>query len=397
MDDAEASAVDVVVVGGGVAGLAAALGCALAASPAPRVIVFDPALGRAPPPTLRAVAVSPASRRFLDRLGVWEGLAPGAQPITRMALGDTRPGAVPAPILLSFETAPEGEPLAHMVLHDPLRDALAAAAAAAGVALRPTEVTAVGPAGATIAVAGLRARLVVAADGARSRLRENARLGTVGWDYGQVAITATLDHSLDHRGEALQVFLPGGPLAFLPLRATDGSGRRSSLVWTERAAEADRLLQGSPDAFVAALLARGGHDRGELTLVDRPLGHPLALRLARNLVAPRLALLGDAARAIHPLAGQGLNLGLADAEALARAVGDAMALGLDPGAPRRLRGYERDRRPAQLAMAAATDGLNRLFSTDDGPLRAVRDLGLALVDRSPAAKRFFMRRASGLD
>lgn len=386
------------MAGAGVTGLATALAVASAPGPRPRVLVCDPALSEAAPRTLRAVAIAPASRRFLDRLGVWSAVAPAAQPILRMVLGDTRPDAVPAPEYLRFEADGGAEPLAHMVLQDELRAALLEGCRDAGVVLRADRIAGYrGDAGGLVLEGSDAAsRLLVAADGGRSRLRDFAGIGTVGRDYGQSGIVATLRHTLDHGGEALQHFLPGGPLAVLPLRDPEGSGHRSSIVWTEASAEAARLTGLSPDAFCAALLARGGQARGALALEDVPRAYPLALRLARRLVAPRLALVGDAARLIHPLAGQGLNLGLQDAEALGRLVADALGLGLDPGASRVLDAYGRERRIDQVAMAAATDGLNRLFSNDRAPLRLLRDVGLGLVDRAPRLKAALIRRASGL-
>lgn len=388
-----------IVAGAGVTGLATALAVATGRGPRPRVLIFDPGLGEDPPRTLRAVAISPASRRFLDRLGVWAAVAPAAQPIWRMVLGDTRPGAVPAPDYLRFEADGKGgEPLAHMVLQDDLGAALRDGCQAAGVVLRAERIT-----GFAATVGGLRlsggkgeSRLLVAADGGRSRLRDAAGIRTVGRDYGQAGIVATLAHSIDHGGEALQVFLPEGPLAVLPLRAPDGSGHRSSIVWTAGVAEASRLTGLPPQAFCAEVLACGGQARGALTLEDTPRAYPLAVRLARHLIAPRLALVGDAARTIHPLAGQGLNLGLQDAEALGRHVAEALGLGLDPGSTPVLEAYQRDRRISQVAMAAATDGLNRLFSNDSAPLRLLRDVGLGLVDRAPGLKAALIRRASGL-
>ena len=242
----------------------------------------------------------------------------------------------------------------------------------------------------------LRARLLVAADGGRSRLREAAGIGTVGWDYRQSAIVATLSHERSHEGRATQHFLPAGPLAILPLRAPDGSPRRFSLVWTESPAEAARLVALAPAAFVTALEARIGFENGALKLEDRPSAHPLRLALPRRLVADRFALVGDAARTIHPLAGQGLNLGLRDAAALAEGAAEALSLGLDPGAPAVLGAYERARRFDAVAMAAVTDSLNRLFANRTLPVRLLRDLGLGLVDRLPALKELFIRDAAGL-
>ncbi len=393
--------VDVVVAGAGIVGLATALALVSSPGPKPTVVVCDAVLGAQArsAPSLRAVAIAPASRRFLTRLGVWPAIASAAQPMTGMVLGDTKPGVLPAPTFLRFDGAGPDEPLAHMVAQDEVRAALLAACrAAASIHLHPGAVTAFEAAGGDARADGTtwRTRLLVAADGGRSALRERAGIATIGWGYAQTGIVATLAHSRDHAGVAIQHFLPGGPLAFLPMRAADGSGHRSSIVWSEGSAEATRLLALGPDAFCKALADRGGHERGTLTLEDVPVGYPLSVRLARTLVAPRLALVGDAARTVHPLAGQGLNLGLADAEALASRVAAAMALGLDPGATRPLAAYERDRRTDQVAMAAVTDGLNRLFSNDIGPLRLIRDVGLGLVDRSPTLKDLLARQASGL-
>ena len=394
---------DVLVAGGGIAGLATALAVRRAA-PMARVSVADPAFA-APGQrhrTLRAVAVAAGSRRFLDRLGAWEPVAATAQPMVEMVITDSREADAPRPVFLDFDGEAEpDEPFAHMVFQDDLRAAVLEAARAAGVELLPERVAGFQRegAGALAVEAGPsapRTRLLVAADGGRSRLREAAGLATVGWDYAQSGIVATLSHAIPHDGRATQHFLPGGPLAILPMRAADGSERRFSLVWSAPHAEAARLVALSPDAFVAALEEKIGFGYGALTLEDRPAAYPLRLVLPRGLVAERFALLGDAARTIHPLAGQGLNLGLRDAAALAEAVAEPLGLGLDPGDSAVLAAYERARRFDAVLMAGATDGLNRLFSNDSVPARVLRDIGLGLVDRVPALKKLFIRDASGL-
>ena len=394
---------DVLVAGGGIAGLAVALAVRRAA-PMARVAVADPAFAApaGPSRTLRAVAVAAGSRRLLDALGAWEPVAGSAQPVVEMVITDSREADAPRPVFLDFDGEAEpGEPFAHMVFQDDLRAAVLAAAEAAGVELLPERVTGFqrgGGGGLAVEAGGAaaRARLLVAADGGRSRLREAAGIATVGWDYRQSGIVATLSHEIPHDGRATQHFLPGGPLAILPMRAADGSERRVSLVWSAPHAEAARLVAAAPAAFIAALEERIGFGYGTLSLEDRPAAYPLRLVLPRALTAERFALLGDAARTIHPLAGQGLNLGLRDAAALAEAVAEPLGLGLDPGAPAVLDAYARARRFDAVLMAGATDGLNRLFSNDSLPARVLRDVGLGLVDRVPALKRLFIRDASGL-
>jgi 2-octaprenyl-6-methoxyphenol hydroxylase len=234
-------------------------------------------------------------------------------------------------------------------------------------------------------------RLLVAADGARSRLREFAGIATYGWDYGQSAIVTTVAHERDHGGRAEEHFLPGGPFAILPLK-----GRRSSIVWTDTKAEAERILALADETFHAELERRFGLHLGEISVVGPRRSYPVALTIARSFVADRLALVGDAAHVIHPIAGQGLNLGLRDVAALAEVVVDAARLGLDIGGASVLERYQRWRRFDTMAMGVATDGLNRLFSNHSDALRLLRDVGLGVVDRLPGLKRLFMREAAGL-
>jgi 2-octaprenyl-6-methoxyphenol hydroxylase len=401
MAETRSERVDVAVAGAGIVGLAVALAVKRGTEAETRVLLCDAALAAAPRRSYRALAVAAGNRRWLERLGVWQEIAAAAQPMTAMDLTDTRPGTAPPPVFLDFAgEAAAGEPFAHMVFHDDLRSALLGACRRTGVTLEPRGIAgfAAGAAAVLLDPSGpdeTRARLLVAADGGRSRLREQAGIPSLQHDYGQTAIVATLALERDHGGRATQHFLPGGPVAVLPMRADDGSGRRASIVWTETSAEANRLLSLPDEHFLRILRERIGNRYGRLDLEDRPSGHALRLNLARSLIAPRLALVGDAARTIHPLAGQGLNLGLRDAEALAMVVAEALDLGLDPGAPGVLAAYQRKRRADAAAMAATTDMLNRLFSNDSGPLRLLRDLGLGLVDRSPGLKRRLIREAAG--
>jgi 2-octaprenyl-6-methoxyphenol hydroxylase len=239
--------------------------------------------------------------------------------------------------------------------------------------------------------ATLATRLLVGADGARSGIRERAGIASYGWDYGQSAIVTNVAHERDHQGRADEHFLPAGPFAILPL-----PGRRSSIVWTEETREAERIASLPDDEFHAELERRFGLHLGEISAEGARRTYPLGFAVARAFVAERVALIGDAAHVIHPIAGQGLNMGLKDVAALAECVVDAARLGLDPGGGEVLDRYQRWRRFDTAAMGIATDGLNRLFSNRSDVLRLIRDVGLGLVERMPALKRLFIREAAGL-
>ncbi len=405
------------VAGAGIPGLALALALKQAHGPALDVTVCDPGLplGGARQRG-RAYAVAAGGRHLFERLGIWARIASAVQPITDMVVSDSRLADPIRPVFLTFaqeeeeagqgkgQGAAEDGPFAHMVEAEPLLDALIAAAREAGITLEAAGVARAVPERGTIRARltdgrRLAAALVVASDGANSRLREAARIGWVGWTYPQSGIVATIAHARDHGGRAYEHFLPSGPFAILPLARRDrpgGSlGHRSSIVWTERSADVATLLGGGPDEVLAEIERRFSPDLGEIALESGPSAHPLAFGMARAFRAERLALLGDAAHVIHPLAGQGLNLGLTSAAVLAEAVTEALRLGMDPGGEDVLRRYERARRFDTLAMAATTDGLNRLFSNDVLPVRLARDLGLGLVDRMPGLKRFFIGEAAG--
>ncbi|GJD50410.1 Ubiquinone hydroxylase UbiL [Methylobacterium crusticola] len=399
---------EIIVAGGGLPGLSLALALTQALGEGVRVTVCDPAFrgaadaGRAGPRDARAYAVAAGARRMLERLGVWAAVAGAAQPIREMVITDSRLADPVRPAFLTFggEVA-EGEPFAHMIEGGGLLDGLREACAAAGVALEPVAVARAGLRDGAIVAdlpdgRALRADLLVAADGARSRLREAAGIGWVGWSYPQSGIVATVAHERDHGGRAIEHFLPSGPFAVLPLSPGGSLGHRSSIVWTERQADVPALLGGAPEEALEEVERRFGLTLGRLALESPLRAYPLSFGIARRFGAPRLALLGDAAHVIHPIAGQGLNLGLKSAAALAEALADTMRLGLDPGGPEALQAYERSRRFDTLAMGAATDGLNRLFSNDALPVRLLRDLGLGLVDRLPALKRLFIQEAAGL-
>jgi 2-octaprenyl-6-methoxyphenol hydroxylase len=392
----------IAIAGGGIAGLALALAVTRALGAAVEVVLCDPALKRDPGADRRAYAVAADARRMLAALGVWPRLAGVVQPILDMVVTDSRLQDPVRPVFLTFAGEVEpGEPFAHMVEGGPLSAALLAACEAAGVSLRHTAVRSVahGPHAIEAELddgARLRCALVVAADGGRSRLREDAGIGWVAWDYPQSGIVATVAHARDHEGRAVEHFLPAGPFALLPLAPGGSLGHRTSIVWTERDENVAALLALQPEDALLEVERRFGLQLGEIALETPLQAFPLSFGLARRFGAERLALLGDAAHLIHPLAGQGLNLALRDAAALAEAIVDTMRLGLDPGEAGVLDAYERARRFDTFAMAAATDGLNRLFSNDALPVRLMRDLGLGLVDRMGGLKRGFMRQAAGL-
>ena len=392
MDDR--TKVDVTIAGAGTAGLALATGLARALKPTFTVAVCDPALGAEPRPDDRVSAIAGGARRLLTALGAWERLAGPVQPILSMDITDSRLEDAVRPTFLSFDAA--DEPAAHMVENRDVLVALRAVARDAGVQFvaAAAERYDADDSGVRVHLGDgveLQARLLVAADGARSRLREQAGIKTVNWSYGQSGIVATIGHEREHDGKAVQHFLAGGPFAILPL-----AGKQSSIVWTEPAADAERLVSLSPAEFHAELERRFGLQLGEIEVISKPRAFPLGFSIARSFVAERLALVGDAAHVIHPIAGQGLNLGLRDVAALAEAIVEAARLGLDPGASETLAKYERWRRFDTFAMSFTTDALNRLFSNRSDALKLLRDVGLGLVDRAPPLKRLFAQEAAGL-
>jgi 2-octaprenyl-6-methoxyphenol hydroxylase len=399
----DAQKVDVLIGGAGFAGLALAIALRQSLAPSFSVTVADSALAGAAKDG-RASAIVAAARRLFETIGVWQAVE--AQPILDMVVTDSRLTDVMRPVFLRFDGDVEpGEPFAHMVENGPLLAALAAKAKDEGVTLAPAAVTdlefatdrATDRANVRLSNGdALAARLVVAADGARSAIRERAGIASHGWSYGQSAIVTTVAHERDHHGRAEEHFLPAGPFAILPLTRDAAGGHRSSIVWTEESQAAARIVALPEEEFHTELERRFGLHLGEVAAVGPRRVLPLGLSVARAFVAARLALVGDAAHVIHPIAGQGLNMGLKDVAALAEVIVDAVRLGLDPGALAVLERYQRWRRFDTMAMGIATDGLNRLFSNQSDALRLLRDVGLGLVDRLPALKHLFIREAAGL-
>jgi 2-octaprenyl-6-methoxyphenol hydroxylase len=387
---------DVVIGGAGFAGLALAIALREALGAGFTVTVADPALKNEKSKDPRASAIAAAARRLFEAIGVWDAVETQAQPILDMVITDSKLDDVVRPTFLTFGgEVEEGEPFAHMVENRLLIDALVDKAKALGIDLRATAVTGFEHQRNTIDVTfaegeTLSARLLVGADGGRSVIRETAGIVTHGWDYNQSAIVTTVGHERDHEGRAEEHFLPPGPFAILPL-----TGKRSSIVWTEKRRDAERIVALPDDEFHDELEKRFGLHLGEVDVIGPRRAFPLGLFTARSFIGERLALIGDAAHIIHPIAGQGLNMGLRDVAALAEAITDAARLGLDIGAPDVLERYQRWRRFDTAMMGVATDGLNRLFSNRSDVLRLVRDVGLGLVERMPALKNVFIREAAG--
>jgi len=384
---------DVVLVGGGMAGMT--LACALAGAGI-RVAVIEPLPAATRTDAAfdgRTSAIAAGSKSVLDAVGAWAGMAAEAQPILDIRVSDGE-----SPLFLHYDHEAVGVgPMGWIVENRHIRGALIARlrelptvrlidGALASIERDPASGVA-----ATATGLRLRAPLIVATDGRRSKLRQLAGIGVTEWRYPQTGIVCTVAHERDHHGVAQEHFLPAGPFAILPM-----TGRRSSIVWTERESLAPHILALDDAGFAAELALRFGDHLGHLDVIGPRFAYPLALSHADSYIAPRIALAGDAAHAIHPIAGQGLNIGLRDVAALAEVVVDALRLGLDPGSSAVLERYQRWRRFDNTLMLAATDGLNRLFSNDAEPLRLARDLGLAAVDRLAPLKRLFMHHAMGL-
>lgn len=387
---------EVVVAGAGFAGLALAIALRQGLGDPFTVMVADPALAHARSKDPRASAIAAAARRLFEAIGVWDAVAANAQPILEMVVTDSKLDDAVRPTFLTFGgEVEEGEPFAHMVENRHLVDALVEKAKSLGVNLRATSVAGFENAPNAIDVKlangeNVAARLLVGADGAHSLIREEAGIATHGWNYDQAAIVTTVGHEREHGGCAVEHFLPAGPFAILPL-----TGQRCSIVWTENAAEAERIIALPDDQFHAELEKRFGLKLGDIEVIGPRRAFPLGLFTARSFVGERLALIGDAAHIIHPIAGQGLNMGLRDVAALAEAIADAARLGLDPGGADVLERYQRWRRFDTMTMGVVTDGLNRLFSNRSDVLRLARDVGLGLVERMPMLKRVFIREAAG--
>ena len=413
---------DVTIAGAGLVGQVLALALSGASGVTLRQRLVDAAPAGRAPADLRTYAIAAGTRRMLEELGIWRHIADKAERCSEMRISDSRLAEVVRPVFLTiagdahmddayladlaYEAFdpddidgemsgdwPEGEPFAHFVDGRDLQAAVAAACEDAGVriehgfSVRGVETDTYGV---RIGAETFSSRLLVGADGAKSAVRKASGIRTIGWSYRQAAIITIIRHEVPHEGAAIQHFLPGGPFAILPL-----PGNRSGIVWTEPEDRAQRFAALSPEAFAEELAQRAGPEISDIEVIEAPRVYPLELGLARAFVAPRIALVGDAAHRLHPLAGLGLNLGLRDVAALTQVVVEAARRGEDIGSLAVLERYQRWRRFDTVQVAAATEAINRLFSNDVGPLRMLRDIGLGLVDRMVPLKKMIVAEAAG--
>jgi 2-octaprenyl-6-methoxyphenol hydroxylase len=390
---------DIIIVGGGLNGPALALALSRTGL---RVTVID----ALPETTLteatfdgRAYALALTSQRLLQSIGVWDRVAEHAQPMLEIKVTDGHAGTGPSPFFMHFDHAEiEEGPMGYMVedrhLRRALIDALHAAPHVTQINCRTVLAQESNPASVRVELddeSGVEGRLLIGADGRRSGTASRAGIKRTGWDYGQTALVCAIEHEKPHGGIAHQFFMPPGPLAILPL-----PGNRSSIVWSERTENAVRIQALDDARYLSELRPRFGDFLGQIALAGQRFTYPLNLTIANRFIADRLALVGDAAHGMHPIAGQGLNAGLRDVAALAEIITLAARRGEDFAAPQVLERYQQWRRFDVAALVLATDAFNRLFSNDNPVLRLGRDLGMGLVNAVPGLRRGFIREAAGL-
>ncbi|MDG1255897.1 MAG: UbiH/UbiF/VisC/COQ6 family ubiquinone biosynthesis hydroxylase [Paracoccaceae bacterium] len=390
---------DIAIVGGGLNGPALALA---AAQVGLRVIVLD-ATSHKPRKNAkfdgRAYALALASKRLMAAVGVWENVAQDAEPMLNIRVSDGHAGVGASPFFMDFDHAElEEGPMGYMVEDRHLRYALQAAMQTSPLIeyRLATRVTGQsnGPEGVTLSLANnqkITTRLLVGADGRQSGTAARAGITYTGWQYGQTALVCAVEHDRPHGGVAHQFFMPAGPMAVLPL-----SARRSTVVWSEKTDNAAVIKTLDDAAFLDVLRPRFGDFLGDIALTGGRFSYPLGMMIAKSYIAPNVALIGDAAHGVHPIAGQGLNAGLRDVAALIQVLSEAKQRGEDFASQPVLARYQLWRRFDATALAVTTDGFNRLFSNDNPILRLGRDLGMGMINAMPKVRRGILREAAGL-
>lgn len=390
---------DILIVGGGLNGPALALALAQTGHTVTLIDALTRDARAREDFDGRSYALALASQKLIDQIGVWGAVAGQAQPMLEIKVTDGRAGQGPSPFFMHFDHAEiEEGPMGYMIedryLRRALRDAMEAEPAITLVDEQTVIAQETDATGVTVTLASgdsLRGRLLVGADGRRSGTAVRAGIKRTGWDYGQTALVCAIEHDRPHNGIAHQFFMPPGPLAILPL-----PGNRSSIVWSERSDRAAAIQSLDEESYLSILRPRFGDFMGDIRLAGDRFTYPLNLTLANAFVAERLALVGDAAHGVHPIAGQGLNAGLRDVGALAEVLTEARRRGEDIASSLVLDRYQQWRRFDTASLAAATDAFNRLFSNDNPLLRLGRDIGMGVVGAIPGLRQSFIREAAGL-
>jgi 2-octaprenyl-6-methoxyphenol hydroxylase len=390
---------DIIIVGGGLNGPALALALAQTGFSVTVIDALSEKVRRNAAFDGRSYALALTSQRLLYGIGVWQDVAEHAQPMLEIKVTDGRAGEGPSPFFMHFDHAEiEEGPMGYMVEDRHLRraflDAMAASPDITHLSGETVVAQTIGPASASVTLDSgtiLSGSILIGSDGRASGTAERAGIKRTGWGYGQTALVCAVAHEKPHNGIAHQFFMPPGPLAILPL-----TGNRCSIVWSETDAEAQRINALDDAGYLDVLRPRFGDFLGDISLAGKRFTYPLNLTIANRFVAARLALIGDAAHGVHPIAGQGLNAGLRDVAALAETLTVAARRGEDIGSPLVLERYEQWRRFDTATLAAATDAFNRLFSNDNTLLRAGRDIGMGIVNAIPSLRRGFIREAAGL-